>query len=90
VLDSRNAALFNDGHVDKIGLALQNYFDQPVSIAITAGEVQRETPAMRRERLTRERQEQAVVDIERDDILQSLIKRFDGELDRASIMPLDS
>ena len=90
VLDSRNAALFNDGHVDKIGLALQNYFDQPVSIAITAGEVQRETPAMRRERLTRERQEQAVVDIERDDILQGLIKRFDGELDRASIMPLDS
>lgn len=90
VLDSRNAALFNDGHVDKIGLALQNYFDQPVSIAITAGEVQRETPAMRRERLTRERQEQAVVDIERDDILQSLIERFDGELDRASIMPLDS
>jgi DNA polymerase-3 subunit gamma/tau len=90
VLDSRNAALFNDGHVDKIRLALQNYFDQSVSIAITAGEVQRETPAMRRERLTQERQQQAVEDIECDDILQGLIKRFDGELDRASIMPLDS
>jgi len=90
VLDSRNAALFNDGHVDKIRLALQNYFDQPVSIAITPGEVERETPAMRRERLTAERQQQAVVDIECDDILQGLIKRFDGELDRASIMPLDS
>jgi DNA polymerase-3 subunit gamma/tau len=90
VLDSRNAALFNDGHVDKIRLALQNYFDQPVSIAITAGDVQRETPAMLRERLTAERQQQAVADIECDDILQGLIKRFDGELDRASIMPLDS
>ncbi|MEP1472212.1 MAG: DNA polymerase III subunit gamma/tau [Halieaceae bacterium] len=90
VLDADNAALFNEGHVDKISLALGNYFDQPVSISITPGEVQRETPARRTERLLEERQQQAVQDIECDELLQGLIKRFDGELDRASIMPLDS
>ncbi len=87
VLDSTNAALFNEGHVEKIQLALQNYFDCKVSISITVGDVERETPAMRRERLAQERQQQAVADIECDDVLQGLIERFDGELDRASIMP---
>ena len=87
VLDSANAALFNDSHVEKIQVALQNYFDRQVSVSITAGEVQRETPAARRQRLVLERQQQAVSDIECDDVLQGLIERFDGELDRSSIMP---
>ncbi len=41
----------------------------------------------------RERQlapSQAVAEIEADAQLQALITRFDGELDRASIAPLDS
>ena len=90
VLDADNAALFNEGHVDKISLALGNYFEQPVSISITPGEVQRETPAGRTARLIAERQQRAIQDIECDELLQGLIKRFDGELDRGSIMPLDN
>ena len=49
-----------------------------------------ETPAARAERLRQERQSQAVAEIEADTQLQALISRFDGELDRASITPLDS
>ena len=90
ILDEANAALFNQGHVEKIRLALENYCDAPVAITITTGPVDRETPAMKKARLGLERQQQAVEDIECDQVLQGLIERFDGELDRSSIVPLDN
>jgi DNA polymerase-3 subunit gamma/tau len=90
VLDSQNASLFNEGHRDKIRAALQNYLGREVSVAIELGEPTGETPAMRSARATHERQQQAVVEIESDPRLQALITRFDGELDRHSITPLES
>jgi len=89
VLDTGNASLFNDGHNDKIRLALENYFGHSLSVCIVPGDVQRETPAMRKARLAQERQQEAVVSIEADPQLQKLIARFDGELDRSSIVPTD-
>ena len=90
MLDPDNASLFNAGHVDKIRLALENYFNCRVSVSITQGELQGETPAMRRSRLAEERQQEAVAEIESDQRLQALIARFDGELDHSSIAPLYS
>jgi len=89
VLDAGNASLFNDSHSDKIRLALENYFGHSLSVCIVPGEVQRETPAMRKARLAQERQREAVASIEGDPQLQELIARFDGELDRSSIVPTD-
>lgn len=89
VLDSKRAALFNDGHSEKLGMALANYFGHAVSVTVVPGEPEGETPAMRLERLARLRQEAAVVAIEGDPQLQALITRFDGELDRTSIHPTD-
>jgi DNA polymerase-3 subunit gamma/tau len=89
VLDAGNASLFNDGHNDKIRLALENYFGHSLSVSIVPGDVQRETPAMRKARLAQERQQEAIVSIEADPQLQELIARFDGELDRSSIVPTD-
>ena len=89
VLDADNASLFNDGHREKIRLALQNYLERELSVSITVGKPVGETPAMRQSRALKERQSQAVTEIESDQRLQALITRFDGELDRASISPLD-
>lgn len=89
VLDADNASLFNDDHSDKIRMALQNYFDRELSVSISVGVPQGETPAMRKARAASERQAQAVAEIESDSRLQALIARFDGELDPASIAPLD-
>jgi DNA polymerase-3 subunit gamma/tau len=88
-LDTANASLFNDGHSDKIRMALENYFGQSLAICIVPGEVQGETPAMCKARLMRERQQEAIASIEGDPQLQALIARFDGELDRSSIVPTD-
>ena len=90
VLDSDHATLYNEGHQDKLRLALENYFGEPVQVAISVGKVSTETPAMRHTRLAGERQQQAVEAIENDPTLQALMSRFDGQLDRSSIAPTDS
>jgi DNA polymerase-3 subunit gamma/tau len=90
VLDPDNAALFNDSHVTKIRLALENYFGQPLQVSISPGELQRETPAMIALRRKAERQQEAEQSIYSDPMLQQLIDRFDGTVDPASITPIDS
>jgi len=90
VLDSDNASLFNESQQQKIALALENYLGRKVSVTITLGQPGGETPAMQQARAARERQQQAVAEIENDPRLQSLIARFDGELDASSIAPLES
>jgi DNA polymerase-3 subunit gamma/tau len=90
VLDPEHGSLFNDSHSVKLRLALENYFGREVSLSISPGDIEGETPAMRRARLAGERQREAVAEIEGDVRLQALIARFDGELDRSSIVPLDS
>ncbi|MEP4148156.1 MAG: DNA polymerase III subunit gamma/tau [Halioglobus sp.] len=89
VLDADNASLFNEGHRDKIKLALQNYLDRELSVSISVGKPPGETPAMVQARAASERQQQAIEEIESDQRLQALITKFDGQLDRASIAPLE-
>jgi len=90
VLDQDNAGLFNAGHVDKIQQALEQFYDCPVSLVIEPGEPCGETPALRRQRLARERQQAAEMAIRDDPHVQSLLSRFDGELDFTSIAPIDN
>jgi DNA polymerase III subunit gamma/tau len=90
VLSESSSSLFNDGHTQKIRVALENYFSSELSVSVTAGPLQGETPAMISERKTRKRQEDAVIALEGDPVLNQLIERFDGELDRTSIVPLES
>ncbi|MEM8563668.1 MAG: DNA polymerase III subunit gamma/tau [Pseudomonadota bacterium] len=90
VLDADNAALFNAGHTQQIGEALQRYFDNKLSLHIATGDLTSESPAQQRKRLDEERQQAAEAELDADPILQKLISRFDGELDRSSITPVDS
>ena len=89
ILDENNASLFNDKHSSRISLVLENYFDTKLSVTVECGAPQAETPAMQKTRLTAERQGEAVNAIESDAQLQQLIERFDGELVRSSIAPID-
>jgi DNA polymerase-3 subunit gamma/tau len=90
ILDENNASLFNDKHRSRISLVLENYFDTKLSVTVECGEPLTETPALQKIRLTTERQGEAVNAIENDPQLQHLIERFDGELLRSSITPIDS
>ena len=90
VLDEANAGLFNPGHAQKLQLALENYFAQSLSVAVTPGTPEAEPPAQITVRNAAERQRQAVESIESDVQLKALIARFDGELDHSSITPNDA
>ncbi|MEM1111117.1 MAG: DNA polymerase III subunit gamma/tau [Pseudomonadota bacterium] len=89
-LDEANSSLFNDGHRDKLRMALENYFATSLSVTVEVGAVVGETPAMRRHQRQEQRRQQAVKDIQSDSALAALIEHFDGELDPASIVPLDT
>ena len=88
-LDQANAALFNRGHVEQIRAALTRYCGRALEVAIEPGELHSETPGQRQAREREERQQTAVATLDADPVLQKLIARFDGELDRSSITPLD-
>ncbi|MFK7978058.1 MAG: DNA polymerase III subunit gamma/tau C-terminal domain-containing protein, partial [Halioglobus sp.] len=90
VLDEDNAGLYNPGHAEKLRLALENYFSQPLTVDVEPAQLERESPAQIAARQKLERQHQAVVAIENDPKLQALIARFDGVLDHASIAPTDT
>ncbi len=89
VLDRKNAGLFNPRHSDSLRAALEQHFGVPLSVTIMEGEVG-QTPAMLRLQRIRERQAAAEAELEDDPRLRRLIERFDGELDRSSIVPLDN
>ena len=89
VLDRNSSSLFNEGHAGKMRMALENYFGIALSVSVAPGELSGETPAMIETRRTEHRQREAVIALEGDLLLQQLIERFDGELDRTSIVPLE-
>ena len=90
VLDPANVSLYNTGHLEQIKKALEQQLGRSLVVEIEPGELRAETPAQVRQRQARERQQSAVASLEADPVLRDLINRFDGELDRASIVPVDS
>ena len=90
VLDPANVSLYNTGHLEQIKKALEQQLGRSLSVEIEPGELQAETPVQLQQRQARERQQFAVASLEADPVLRDLINRFDGELDRASIVPVDS
>ncbi|MCR9104799.1 MAG: DNA polymerase III subunit gamma/tau [Gammaproteobacteria bacterium] len=90
ILDRNNASLFNDSQEQTLRLALEAYFGESIRLQVTLGDPATETPAERRSRLAAERQQRAVNAIVGDAQLQSIISRFDGELDQSSIQPRDT
>ena len=90
VLDPANVSLYNSGHLEQIKKALERQLGRSLVVEIEPGELRAETPVQVQQRQARERQQSAVASLEADPVLRDLINRFDGELDRASIVPVDS
>jgi len=89
ILDESHSSLFNDKHRARITTVLEAYFGSSLSVSVEKGKVHTETPAMEQARITQERHHDAVISIESDPVLQQLIERFDGELLRSSIAPVE-
>ncbi len=87
-LNEHHASLWNKTHESRIAQALTKRYGTAISVAIEVGVTEAETPAMIDRRRQAARQAQAVIAIENDENIQSLIQQFDGAINRDSIAPI--
>ena len=74
--------------VDKLQQALADYFARPLKLNIEQEKIVGDTPAAVAQRQKRERQEQAVASLEKDEFVREVIDLFDAKLIESSIKPL--
>ena len=89
-LDAANASLYTPDYQRRIEELLTARFGEPVKVRIDVVSVSAETPARQRQRAQAERQQQAEASLLGDPVVQTLLNEFQGQLDPASIRPLDS
>ena len=88
VLDQANANLFDVGHQSRLADHLTAYFNEPVQVEISPGELTAETPAATAVRLKAERAEQALNSLLAEPLLQKLEQQFQANLDINTVEPL--
>ncbi|BFM10900.1 DNA polymerase III subunit gamma/tau [Simiduia litorea] len=88
VLDQANANLFDVGHQSRLADQLTAYFNEPVLVDISPGELTAETPAATAVRLKAERAASALNSLQTDPLLQKLEREFQASLDINTVEPL--
>ncbi|MGB0321576.1 MAG: hypothetical protein ACPGAF_04570, partial [Pseudohongiellaceae bacterium] len=68
---------------------LTQYFCEPVSLKITVGVVDVETPALKAQRLMKEARLSMVNEFETDTNVRELVDRFAATVETGSIVPLN-
>ena len=83
------SALYSEEILPKLEGALTQFFSEPVSLKITVGVVDAETPALKAQRLTKEARLSMVNEFETDTNVRELVDRFAGTVETGSIVPLN-
>ncbi len=88
-LNETGAPMLNPEREKQMQEALSHYFGRPISLHIEVRAPETETPAQRQQRLQAERRQEAVMSIENDENVRSLIDAFDATVNPQSIQPQD-
>ncbi|WP_293007985.1 DNA polymerase III subunit gamma/tau [Nitrosomonas sp.] len=80
--------LLEKKYQDKIQSALNTFLNKPVVLNFFVGSITGLTPVAIQQRVEEEKQAQAIAAIEKDPIVQELIKQFDAKLIVPSIKPI--
>jgi DNA polymerase-3 subunit gamma/tau len=83
------SALYSEEILPKLESALTQYFGEPVSLKITVGVVDVETPALKAQRLMKEARLSMVNEFETDTNVRELVDRFAATVETGSIVPLN-
>lgn len=75
---------------EKLQAALSSHLGQPIRLAIELGELASASMAQKLSAEQRERMGAAMASLEGDAFVRELIEQFDGELDEASVRPVDA
>ena len=83
------SSLYSEEILPKLEYALTQYFCEPVSLKITVGVVDVETPALKAQRLTKEARLCMVREFETDTNVRELVDHFAATVETGSIVPLN-
>ena len=87
VLDASQNSVFNEEQQRRIKAAFDAYFGRDINLVIEPGSIDAETPAAWRERMDRERLQEAVQVFENDATVRAIVDRFSGAIKPGSIEP---
>ncbi|MBT7904437.1 MAG: DNA polymerase III subunit gamma/tau [Porticoccaceae bacterium] len=89
LIDNNQTSLYDTAHQQTLGGALSDYFAEPVTVAITFGVAEQETPRAADTREKAERLAQAVDSLNSDPSVIKFKQLFDGHLNEQSVRPID-
>ena len=89
LIDNNRTSLYDTAHQQTLGEALSDYFAEPVTVAITFGVAEQETPRAADTREKAERLAQAVDSLNSDPSVIKFKQLFDGHLNEQSVRPID-
>jgi DNA polymerase-3 subunit gamma/tau len=86
---SHNNSHYYEPHHEQFIEALSDYFHTPVTVEITLGVAEKETPRAATTREKAERLVEAVNSLNQDPAVVKFKQFFDGALDERSVRPID-
>jgi len=89
MIDSNHNSLYDDAHQAQFSEALSDYFKTPVSVEISLGVAEQETPRAANLREKSERLAEAVETLNNDPAVVKFKQLFDGAVDERSVRPID-
>ena len=89
LIDSGHNSLYDDHHQEQFSEALSDYFKTPVTVEISLGVAEHETPRAANLREKSERLAEAVETLNNDPAVVKFKQLFDGGVDERSVQPID-
>ena len=89
MIDSNHNSLYDDAHQAQFSEALSDYFKTPVSVEISLGVAEQETPRAANLREKSERLAEAVETLNNDPAVVKFKQLFDGAVDERSVRAID-
>ena len=89
IIDDQENSLFDASHQESLGVALSDYFDQPLTVSINSGVAKDETPRAANIRENNERKAAAVERLNADPSVMQFKQLFNGGLDEQSVESID-
>ena len=89
IIDQEQTSLYDAAHQQSLAEALSDYFGVQVSVEISFGKTQKETPRAANIRAKEERLAAAIEVLNQDPDLQEFKQTFDANLDAKTVRPID-
>lgn len=89
MIDQQQTSLYDSAHQQSLAKALSEYFSVAVTVEITFGAADKETPRAANNRAREERLAAAIEVLNDDPDLQDFKQRFDARLDEKTVRPID-